>query len=101
MPTLKRPYVTLRRLRRTHFITPLAFLALAAILPAGCSRGPNVRKQKFVAEGDKYFKDGKYPEAQISYSRALQLDRRYTVALYKSAQRSEERRVGKECRSRW
>ena len=49
-------------------------------------RDPNVRKQKFVAQGDAYFKDGKYPEAQISYSRITQIDPRYAVALHKSAQ---------------
>src|SRR5215471_10572502 len=56
------------------------------IFAAGCFRDPNVRKQKFVAQGDAYLKDGKYPEAQISYARALQIDPRYTEALYKSAQ---------------
>src|SRR5215467_9057495 len=64
-------------------------LLLAALVVAGCSRDPNVRKQKFVAQGDAYFKEGKYPEAQISYARALQIDPRYTVALYKSAQCSQ------------
>src|SRR5882724_4055437 len=70
----------------------IGFLFLVALVLSACSRDPNVRKQKFVAQGDAYFKDGKYPEAQISYSRALQIDPRYVVALYKSAQCSE--RVG-------
>src|SRR5882672_10880770 len=70
----------------------IASLLAASLILAGCSRDPNVRKQKFVAQGDAYFKDGKYPEAQISYTRALQIDPRYVVALYKSAQCSE--RVG-------
>src|SRR6266403_3682554 len=64
----------------------------ASLILAGCSRDPNVRKQQYVAQGDAYFKEGKYPEAQISYTRALQIDPRYVVALYKSAQCSE--RVG-------
>src|SRR5215467_4585399 len=64
-----------------------AFLFLALTLAsAGCSRDPNVRKQKFVAQGVAYFKEGKYPEAQISYARALQIDPRFAPALYKSAQ---------------
>src|SRR5438552_9883799 len=67
----------------------LGGLLTVSLIFAGCSRDPNVRKQKFVAQGDAYFKEGKYPEAQISYARALQLDTRYVVALYKSAQCSE------------
>src|SRR6266436_6592648 len=65
------------------------FLLIVSLMFSACSRDPNVRKQKFVAQGDAYFNAGKYPEAQISYSRALQLDPRYVVALYKSAQCSE------------
>src|SRR5215831_16205577 len=66
-----------------------AVLWVFVLVLIGCSRDPNVRKQKFVAQGDEYFKAGKYPEARISYARALQIDPRYTVALYKSAQCSE------------
>src|SRR5258708_2767110 len=61
-------------------------ILVCALLISGCSRDPNVRKQKFVAQGDAYFKAGKYPEAQITYARALQIDSRYVLALYKSAQ---------------
>ena len=71
------------------FRAGLPSLLIATLILCGCSRDPNIRKQKFVAQGDSYFKDGKYPEAQISYSRALQIDPRYVVALYKSAQCSE------------
>src|SRR5438105_15929726 len=81
---MPRPIVTGNVLR-----AGMAFLFLAALVLSACSRDPNVRKQKFVAQGDAYFKEGKYPEAQISYTRALQLDTRYVVALYKSAQCSE------------
>src|SRR6266478_6218809 len=70
----------------------IALVFFAALILSACSRDPNVRKQKFVTQGDAYFKDGKFPEAQIAYSRALQIDPRYVVALYKSAQCSE--RVG-------
>src|SRR5260370_40576785 len=67
----------------------LATILFAILDLSACSRDPNVRKQKFVTQGDAYFKDGKYLEAQISYSRALQIDPRYVVAHYKSAQCSE------------
>src|SRR6266404_6453128 len=62
------------------------FLLIVSLVFSACSRDPNVRKQKFVAQGDAYFNAGKYPEAQITYARALQIDPRYVVALYKSAQ---------------
>src|SRR5580765_6699163 len=78
-----------RPLFRTTLRTVLGSFFVAALFLAACSRDPNVRKQKFVAQGDAYFKDGKYQEAQISYSRALQIDPRYAVALHKSAQCSE------------
>src|ERR1700688_3457741 len=61
---------------------------LALILSA-CSRDPNVRMQKFVSQGNAYFKEGKYLEARILYSRALQIDPRNVIALYKNAQCSE------------
>src|SRR5580765_2135002 len=75
-----------RPLFRTTLRTVLGSFFVTALFLAACSRDPNVRKQKFVTQGDAYFKDGKYPEAQISYARALQIDPRYTKALYKSAQ---------------
>jgi Tfp pilus assembly protein PilF len=59
---------------------------ILAVVAAGCFRNPNVRKQKFVDQGDAYLKEGKYREAQISYARALQIDPRFVPALYKSAQ---------------
>src|ERR1700732_1014599 len=67
----------------------LSLISLAALILSACSSDPNVRKQKFVTQGDAYFKDGKYPEAHILYSRALQIDPRFVAALYKSAQCSE------------
>jgi tetratricopeptide (TPR) repeat protein len=57
-----------------------------AALVAGCSVNPNVRKLKFLQQGDLYFEKGKYPEANISYSRALQIDPRFVEAHYKRAQ---------------
>src|SRR6516165_7228332 len=70
-----------------HKSLPVAAVCLLlSVTLSGCFRDPNVRKQKFVAEGDVYFKDGKYPEAQIDYARALQIDPQYAVAVYKSAQ---------------
>ena len=52
----------------------------------GCSRDPNVRKQKFIEQGNRDFEQGKYREALIYYGRALQIDPRFAEAHYKMAQ---------------
>src|ERR1700687_1354178 len=70
-------------------LTLALFLSLSlfvGIFAAGCSRDPNVRKQKFLEQGTRDFDRGKYPEASISYSRALQIDPRFAEAHYKLAQ---------------
>jgi tetratricopeptide (TPR) repeat protein len=62
----------------------LLFLLIA--IAAGCTLDPNARKLKYLQQGDLYSKKGKYPEANISYSRALQIDPRFVEAHYKRAQ---------------
>jgi tetratricopeptide (TPR) repeat protein len=56
---------------------------LLAVFLTGCSRDPNVRKQKYFASGGHYFDQGKYREAAIQYSNAIQLDSRFADAHYK------------------
>src|ERR1700730_13299494 len=56
---------------------------LTAVLFTGCSRDPNVRKQKYLESGDRYFAKAKYREAAIQYSIALQVDSRLAAAHYK------------------
>jgi tetratricopeptide (TPR) repeat protein len=58
---------------------------LLAVL-AGCSRDPNVRKQKYFDSGEKYFADGRYREAAIQYSNAVQIDPRFALAHYQLGQ---------------
>src|SRR5882762_7926361 len=53
-----------------------------ALLFTGCSRDPNVRKQKYFESGTRYFDKGKYREAAIQYSNALQVDSRFAQAHY-------------------
>ena len=57
-------------------------MATIATLFAGCSRDPNVRKQKYFESGTRYFDKGKYREAAIQYSNALQVDSRFAQAHY-------------------
>ena len=64
-------------------------LLLATILCAlftSCSRDPNVRKQKYLESGKRYYEKTKYREAVIQFSNALQVDPRFAEAHYQLAQ---------------
>src|SRR4029077_11168676 len=43
---------------------------------------PNVRKQKYFESAERYFEKGKYREAAIQYSNAIQVDSRFAQAHY-------------------
>jgi tetratricopeptide (TPR) repeat protein len=60
--------------------------SLLAAGVTGCSRDPNVRKQKFFESGEKYFAEGKYREAAIQYRNATQIDPRFAQAHYQLGQ---------------
>jgi tetratricopeptide (TPR) repeat protein len=49
---------------------------------AGCTRDPNVRKQKYLESGQRYEKDAKYKEAVIQFSNALKVDKGFAPAHY-------------------
>jgi tetratricopeptide (TPR) repeat protein len=51
-------------------------LMLTAAMFIGCSRDPNVRRQKYFESGQRYFDKGKYREAEIQFRNALQVDSR-------------------------
>ena len=70
--------------RSVSFRLLMACLLLTVIF-TGCSRDPNVRKQKYFDSGEKYFAEGKYREAAIQYSNAIQIDSRFAQAHYNSA----------------
>src|SRR5260370_24829222 len=69
--------------RVTAFVLVICFLA--AVL-TGCSRDPNVRKNKYLESGQRYFEKGKYREAAIQFQNAIQVDARFAEAHYKLAQ---------------
>ena len=73
-------------MRRLPILRCLPFLALSVLVLAGCWRDPNVRKQKFFASGQQYFEQGKYAEASIQFSNAVDLDSRFAEAHYQLAQ---------------
>ena len=60
-------------------------LLLALALLAGCSRDPNVRKQKYLQSGEKYLSKGKLNEAIIEFRNALEIDPRFAAAHYQLA----------------
>jgi tetratricopeptide (TPR) repeat protein len=72
--------------RKASWAIWCGFLLFLGGFDAGCSRDPNVRKLKFLEQGNRDFEKGKYPEANISYSRALQIDPRFVDAHYKLAE---------------
>src|SRR5262252_2306357 len=63
----------------------LTAAAVLAVMLTGCSKDPNVRKQKYFESGQSYFQKGKYPEAAIQFQNALQVDSRFVEAHYQLA----------------
>src|SRR6202012_5993347 len=66
-------------------IPALRLLVLCLLLSAlftGCSRDPEVRKQKYFESGERYFNKGKFREAAIQYANAVQVDPRFAQAHY-------------------
>src|SRR5208337_717264 len=61
-----------------------SLLFLAALF-VGCSHDPNVRKQKYLESGQRYFEKGKYQEAVIQFGNAAQVDSHYADAHYQLA----------------
>lgn len=58
---------------------------LALVFVAGCSRNPNVLKQKYLESGNRFFEKQQYREAAIQYENAIQIDPKYVNAHYRLA----------------
>ena len=71
-------------LTRHRSIWLAALIAVAIV--AGCTRDPNVLKQKHFAKGESYFQRGQYREAAIEFQNAIQIDPKYADAHYELAQ---------------
>ncbi len=56
------------------------FLVLALVAGVACGQSPEAKKQKAVARGEQYMKDGKLNEAIIEFRTALQLDQNFAPA---------------------
>jgi tetratricopeptide (TPR) repeat protein len=72
--------------QKSTSISILALSVLLATVPAGCFTSSAKRKQKFYDQGVRDFAKEKYPEAIISFNRALQLDPRFADAHFQLAQ---------------
>ena len=66
-------------MRVLRLLLPIALL----ISLAGCSSDPDSRKKKHLANGNKYFDNGKFNEAAIMYKRSLKEDQRFGEAWYR------------------
>src|SRR6266545_3462721 len=73
-------------MKRSSILSLALVLGCMAVFLAGCSRDPNVRKQKYFESGDRYFNKGKYHEAVIQYRNATEVDPTFAAAHYQLAQ---------------
>jgi len=73
----------MRKARKSWFCCAVVAICLLAVLLTGCSRDPNVRKQKYIESGQRYFDKGQYREAAIQFQNAIQVDPRFAEAHYK------------------
>jgi cellulose synthase operon protein C len=71
---------------RSISIRLLLACSLLTVTFTGCSRDPNVRKQKYLDSGERYAAEGKYREAVIQFRNAIQIDSRFAQAHYDLSQ---------------
>ena len=72
-------------MKRSSFVRCALIVGFSALVLTACSRDPNVRKQRYFKSGQKYFAEGRYPEAAIQFQNAIQLDGRFAAAHYQLA----------------
>src|SRR5437763_1389339 len=70
----------------SSFFRLIVVLACLGTFLTGCSRDPNVRKQKYFDSGQRYYAKGQYREAIIQYRNAVQVDGTFAAAHYQLAQ---------------
>ena len=73
-------------MNRPSIIRVLIVIGCLAVVLTGCTRDPNVRKQKYFESGQRYYEEGRYREAIIQFRNATQVDGRFTEAHYQVAQ---------------
>jgi Tfp pilus assembly protein PilF len=73
-------------MKRSSLFRLLLVLGLFAAFLTGCSRDPNVRKQKYFESGQRFFAKGQYHEAVIQFRNATEVDSNFADAHYQLAQ---------------
>src|SRR5690349_16768502 len=68
------------RPQRTRLSSFFIVLTVSSVVLSGCTRDPNVRKQKYYKSGVEYFQNGKYSEAGIELRNALKVDPHFADA---------------------
>src|SRR5437588_5064145 len=63
-------------------VKTLILLVLATACWTACSTDPNRQKIKYLNQGERYFKSGKYQEAVIEFRNAVEVDPRFAKAHY-------------------
>src|SRR5713226_6115340 len=74
------------KMRQARIGSVLVAIAIMLGVLSSCSRDPNVRKQKYLASGNRYYGRKQFREAAIQYQNALQADPRFVDAHYQLAQ---------------
>jgi cellulose synthase operon protein C len=69
-------------MRRFSALLPALFCFLLIPFWTGCSRDPNVKKQKYLESGQHYLDQKRYREAVIQFSNAVQVDPNFAQAHY-------------------
>jgi tetratricopeptide (TPR) repeat protein len=69
-------------MRRFPALGSVLLCFLLTVLWTGCSRDPNVKKQKYLESGQRYFDQQRYREAAIQFGNALQVDPQFARAHY-------------------
>ena len=75
----------MQHFRRIGLLAAVVSALIPLVFVAGCSRDPNVRKQKYLASGKRYEDAGKLKEAQIQFLNALKVDHNFGDAHYELA----------------
>ena len=75
-----------RKSMTQHFYARVLALFVLVAFVSGCHSDPNVRKQKYLASGNRYNAEGKYRDAAIQYQNSLKADKNFADAHYALAQ---------------
>lgn len=66
-------------------IIAVSLFSVLFVCLTGCSRDPNVRKQKYLQSGQRFMDQGEYRSAVVQFSNALQVDPRFAQGHYELA----------------